>query len=119
AVHRELVRLAESACAAVGLAVYLLPSAVTAVCRRSAWRHWWRFVVLFALNLVVEPGVALMAFFVAETWVLHRSWVVESDPADRTLIPRPLRGLRRTGPARAHRAGLRSGTPFRVAGLAE
>lgn len=74
----------------VAVALYLLPSVVTLICRRPARRHWWRFVVLFATAFVTEPGAFLAVFFVAETWVLHRCWVTEADPG-RTPVAECLR----------------------------
>lgn len=91
AVHLGVLRAVEvSAPTAVYLALYLVPSVLTLVCRRRARSRWWRFVVLMALVFVTQPGAAVATFFVAETWVLHRSWVAESDPADRSVLPRRL-----------------------------
>lgn len=83
---------------------YVVPAAITLPMRRQALRRFWRFAVPFLLIEVTnQGGSSLLVFLIAQAWVLHQSWVVESDPADRHI---PWRGLLRA--LRHPRAALRS-----------
>lgn len=58
-----------------------LAAAVTAVFVPYARKHGWhRWLALVGLALVTHPDLMLPTLMVAETWILHRFWVVEGPP---------------------------------------
>lgn len=60
------------------LAVLILPAVFTAICIPQARRHGWlRWASMLALSYIVLPEFAAATVAVAETWILHRFWVVE------------------------------------------
>ncbi|MDN5894594.1 MAG: hypothetical protein L0H93_11275 [Nocardioides sp.] len=60
------------------LVVLILPAIVTAALIPQARRRGWvRWVSVWVLSYIVMPEFAAPTVAVAETWILHRFWVVE------------------------------------------
>lgn len=54
----------------------LAPGIITTVLLRS-WRRWYRWAAIGALAFSTFPDVLPAVLLVAETWALHRAWVIE------------------------------------------
>lgn len=68
---------------------FLLPGLLTMILLPGAWRHWYRWLVLGALCLVVVQDALALVLFTGQAWALYRSWFVErSIPLGRLFSPR-------------------------------
>lgn len=64
------------------------PGILTMALTRS-WRRWYRWAAVLGLSFTTVPSILALVIIVAETWSLHRSWVIERDRPLRELFKRP------------------------------
>lgn len=61
------------------------PGIITMAITRS-WKRWYRWAAVLGLSFTTVPAVLAMVIVVAETWALHRSWVIERQKPLRELL---------------------------------
>lgn len=62
------------------IAVFAVPYVLTVVAVAGSWRSIYRWAILFCLISWVEPAYLWAVLIPGATWVLWRSWWVESRP---------------------------------------
>lgn len=76
------------------------PGLVTMAVTRS-WKRWYRWAAVMGLTLTTYTDMMPAVFIVAQSWALHRSWVVERTVPLRDLLTFAKPGDQKSVPATA------------------
>lgn len=69
-----------------GLPLLLAAPGIITMALTHSWKRWYRWAAILGLSFTTVPSVLAMVIVVAETWALHRSWVLERDKPLRELL---------------------------------